>query len=306
MADALRDGRVDGILTNIPLDAEVIRPRPLVLLQATALRLILMRGVPRAGDNFTTAAHGLRVGRHHADSTKVVQDVLGGDGLGADARLGKGHVLGDVAREVVADHEHVEVLVKRVARVGPGRVRAAGEDVGVRDDGDDVGRVPAAGAFGVVGVDGALLEGRDGLLDEAGFVQRVGVDEALHVVFVAYAEAGVDGGGRAAPVFVELQPGGAGEALLAQGRFVAVVAFSRDAEVDWQLVTGLDHLPEMCLAGGTGCSVCAGAWTRTAAEHGRDAGADGFICLLGADTVDVSVETTGSDDTVFAGIDVRT
>ena len=32
---------------------------------------------------------------------------------------------------------------------------------------DDVGRVPAAGALGVEGVDGAALEGGDGVLDEA-------------------------------------------------------------------------------------------------------------------------------------------
>ena len=32
---------------------------------------------------------------------------------------------------------------------------------------DDVGRVAAAGAFGVEGVDGAALEGLDGVLHEA-------------------------------------------------------------------------------------------------------------------------------------------
>ena len=48
--------------------------------------------------------------------------------------------------------------------------------VGLVDDGstfgrpadlDDVGRVAAAGALGVEGVDGAALEGRDRVLDEA-------------------------------------------------------------------------------------------------------------------------------------------
>lgn len=42
-----------------------------------------------------------------------------------------------------------------------------------------------AGAFGVVGVDCAVFYGGDCLFDEAGFVESVGVDEALDVVFVA-------------------------------------------------------------------------------------------------------------------------
>ncbi len=62
-----------------------------------------------------TPAHGLAVGGDHRERAEVVQDVLGRDGLAADAALGEGHVLGDRAVEVVADHEHVEMLVQRVA-----------------------------------------------------------------------------------------------------------------------------------------------------------------------------------------------
>ena len=35
-----------------------------------------------------------------------------------------------------------------------------------------------------IGVDGAALDGGDGVFDEAGFVERVGVDGHLHVVLV--------------------------------------------------------------------------------------------------------------------------
>jgi hypothetical protein len=58
-----------------------------------------------------TPAHGLAVGRHHADGAQVVQDVFRRDGLAADAALGEGEVFGDARVEVVADHQHVEVLV---------------------------------------------------------------------------------------------------------------------------------------------------------------------------------------------------
>ena len=42
---------------------------------------------------------------------RQMQDILGGDGLAADARLGKGHVLGDARVQVMADHQHIEMLI---------------------------------------------------------------------------------------------------------------------------------------------------------------------------------------------------
>jgi hypothetical protein len=54
------------------------------------------------------------VRRHDGKRAHVVQDVLGGDGFLADAAFGEGHVLGDRLVEVVAHHEHVEMLLQRV------------------------------------------------------------------------------------------------------------------------------------------------------------------------------------------------
>ncbi len=62
----------------------------------------------------------------------------------------------------------------------------------------------AAGALGVESVDGAALEGADGVLDEAGFIEGIGVDHHLHVIVVGDGETIVDGGGRSAPILVQL------------------------------------------------------------------------------------------------------
>ena len=51
---------------------------------------------------------------------------------------------------------------------------------------------------------------------EAAFVERVGVDGDLHVALLGHGKAVVHGGGRGAPVLVQLQPDGAGVDLLAQ------------------------------------------------------------------------------------------
>lgn len=126
-------------------------------------------------------------------------------------------------------------------------------------DADDVRGVATAGALGVVRVDGAPLEGGEGALDEPRLVERVRVDQALHVQLVADGQARVDGRGRGAPVLVELEPAGPRDYLLAQGLGVAVVAFARDADVDGQRVARLEHLAHVIGAG------CAGRRTRTGA-----------------------------------------
>ena len=139
-----------------------------------------------------------------------MEDVLGRDGLLADAAFGEGDVLGNARAQVVADHQHVEMLGHGVDRVGPRRVGRRRQHVRQARHLDDVGRMAAAGALGVEGVDGAALEGGDGVLDEAGLVQRVGVDRHLHVMLVGDGQAVVDGGGRGAPILVQLQAAGAG------------------------------------------------------------------------------------------------
>ena len=99
-------------------------------------------------------AHRLRVRADHRDRAQVVQDVLGRHRRRPDPRLGEGQVLGDGGVQVVADHQHVEVLVEGVARCS-GRVGLVedGSTFGCDGDRDDVGRVAAAGALGVVRVD---------------------------------------------------------------------------------------------------------------------------------------------------------
>lgn len=95
---AVRNGRVDGILCDIPAHAEVVGVRPVVLGQPAALQLILMRRVPGPQHHLATPSHCLRVAAHHGDGAQVVQHVFCRNRLRADAGFGKGDVFGDVAR----------------------------------------------------------------------------------------------------------------------------------------------------------------------------------------------------------------
>jgi len=118
----VRDRRIDRVLGHIALDAHVVAA--LVLAgQRSALHFHLVRGLPGARDDFVHAAHRLRIRRHHADRAEIVQHVFGGNRLAANARVGERDVFGNRRIEMMADHQHVEMLGQRVDGVGPRRVR---------------------------------------------------------------------------------------------------------------------------------------------------------------------------------------
>ena len=173
-------GRVDRDLGDVALQAMVVVAAG-VLRQRTPLHFHLVGGLEGAGDHLTHAAHGLGVAGDDREGAEVVKDVFGGDRFAADPRLGEGHILGNLGIEVVAHHQHVEVLLERVAGVGPGGVGAAGQHICFAADFDDVWRMAATGPFGVEGVDRAAFDRRDRVLHKASFIERVGVDAHLYI-----------------------------------------------------------------------------------------------------------------------------
>ena len=65
-----------------------------------------------------TRPNACEIGGQHAEGPEVVQDVSSAAIVSRRMqRLGERDVLGDPGIEVVADHEHVEVLVDRVGWV---------------------------------------------------------------------------------------------------------------------------------------------------------------------------------------------
>ena len=87
---------------------------------APAAGLHHVRGLPGAQHDLADPAHRLRVGADDGDGAEVVQQVLGGHRGRSDPALGEGQVLRHAGVEVVADHQHVEVLGQGVAGVRAG------------------------------------------------------------------------------------------------------------------------------------------------------------------------------------------
>jgi len=171
-------------------------------LQRAALHLHLVRGLPGAGHHLADTAHGLRIAGHHTDDAQVVQDVFGRDGLLPDAALGEGYILGNLRIQVMAHHQHVEMLGDGIHSERARGISGRGQNVREPGDLDDVGSVAATRAFGVIGVNGPAGDGRDGIVYETRFVQCIGVDRYLDIEFVGHAQASVDGGGSGAPILV--------------------------------------------------------------------------------------------------------
>ena len=93
------------------------------------------------------------------------------------------------------------------------------------------------------------LKARDGILHETRFVQRVGVDGDLHVVFFGDGKGVVDGGGRRAPVLVQLEADGAGLDLLAQRRGRRGISLAEKAEIHGKGLGGFEHAVHVPRAG---------------------------------------------------------
>src|SRR6185437_7286574 len=301
--EPLRDGGIDRVFGDVALDPRIVVTLA-VSRQWAALDLHLVRGLPGTDDDLAHAAHRLAVGRHHRQRADVVQDVLGCDRFLADTAFGKGHVLRYRAVQVMADHQHVQVLVQRIRRVGTCGFGGARQHVGQARDLDDIWRMAAAGALGVKRVDGAALERGDRVLHEAGLVQRVRVYHHLHVEPVRHRQAGVDGSGRGAPVLVQLQAGRAGTDHFLQCLRLARVAFAGKGQVDRQPLRRLQHTSKMPGTRGAGGGGGAGGRACTAADHGGDAGRDRVVYLLRADEMDVAVDPAGREYLAFTRNDL--
>ena len=127
------DSWVDGVLGDVTLDAVVVVALG-VALQWTALDAVDVGDLPGAQDNFADATHCLGVRRGDREDAEVVQDVLNGDRFATNTGVCECHILWDVLVQVVADHEHVEVLVNRVLGERQGRVRRRWQHVVVAGD----------------------------------------------------------------------------------------------------------------------------------------------------------------------------
>ncbi len=207
--------------------------------------------------------------------------------------------------EVVADHEHVEVLGDGVDRVGPGRVGRRREDVGIGGDGDDVGGVAAAGALGVVAVDPPSADGGERVGDVPGLVERVGVERRLQTPTVAGPQAGVDGRRGRTPVLVQLVAGSTVErAASSSSAAETVLPLASRATLTGQSSSASSMRPRYHGPGVTVVALVPSAGPVPPPTMVVIPAARRLVDDLGADQVDVAVDRPGGEDPALTGEDL--
>src|SRR5687767_13687679 len=159
-----------------------------------------------------------------------MQQILRGDCLRTDTRFRKRDILRNLRVQVMANHEHVQVLIDRVDGEWARRIGGRWEHIRLAGNLDDVGRMTTTGAFAMICVNGASFKSADRVFDKARFVQGIRVDGDLDVEFVGNTEAAINRGRGGAPIFVQLQPNGSGEDLLPQRFRSGTISFSEETE----------------------------------------------------------------------------
>ncbi len=300
MRDAVSNRGIDGELRDVAAHAHIVAAG-FFSGQRPALAFHFVRRLPGARDHFTDTAHCLRIRRHHADRAQIVKDIFGGNRLCTYARFRKGHVFRNRGAQVMAHHEHVEVLVQRVDRERHRGIRGGRQTIRLAANLDDVRRVTAARAFGVVSVNRASLERANRILDVAGFVDRVGMNRDLHVKLFRHGESAIDCRGSSAPVFVQLQTNCAGLDLLAQRLRRGRISFTQKSQINGKAVGRFQHAMHVPRAWRARGSVSAGGRASAAANQRRQAARKRGLDKLRANKMDVGVNSAGCHDFSFTG-----
>lgn len=102
-----------------------------------------------------------------------MQHILGSDRFPANARFGEGHVFSDIRIEMVADHQHVEMFIDGVDGIRQRRVGGGGQNIRMCAGGDNIRRMAAACAFGMEGMNGAIANRRQRILNKPGLIERI-------------------------------------------------------------------------------------------------------------------------------------
>ncbi len=293
----MRDRRADRVLGDVALQPLVGR--------AAALARHHVRGLPGADDRLAHAPHGLRVAADDRDRAEVVQDVLGGDRRAADARLGEREVLRDLRVQVVADDQHVEVLVDGVDRVRARRVRRARDDVGLRRDGDDVRRVPAARALRVVRVDRCGRRSRRASTARSRPRSSVSVWIAACTPVSAAIRRQVSIAAGVVPQSsCSLKPPTPASACSRSPASLTGVALAQQQHVDRVLVEREQHLADRPRRRRAGRRARALGGPGAAADQRRHPRGDRLVDDLRADEVHVRVDPARGQDAALAGDDL--
>ncbi|MBV6449086.1 MAG: hypothetical protein FCKEOINB_02816 [Nitrosomonas sp.] len=161
----------------------------------------------------------------------------------------------------------------------------------------------AARAFSMEGMYRAVFHRRDGIFQITAFVDRVGMNGNLHIVFVRDSQAVIDGCKSGSPVLVQFQSARAGQHLLLQRRRQTGVALAEESGIHDQSVGSSEHRMDVPRTGRTGGGGCSNRGPGAAAQHGGNAVHHRVFGLLRRNEVDMRIYAAGGHNQIFTGDD---
>ena len=209
-----------------------------ILRKGSTLPFHLAGGLPGAGDDFSHTSHSLRVRAHHAEDAHVMENIFCGNGFRTDPGICKSYVFWDPLIQMVANHQHVQMLIQSIYCIRHGRVSRRGKYVGSCRCPDNVRGMAAAGAFCMVCMDSPSCNSYQSIFHTAAFVKSICMDGYLDVIVVGHVQAVVNGSRSRTPVFMKLQSHGSGFDLFYQSFLVRTVSFSKKTDVHRIFFTG--------------------------------------------------------------------
>src|SRR5690606_1857161 len=114
VATSVCDCWIDGVLCNISFNPEIIRISLTIFREASTLYLHFVCNLPSSAYYFSNTAHGLRIRSKHGYGAHIMQYIFSGNGLFSDTARGECYILIYTFVQMVADHQHIEVLIHGV------------------------------------------------------------------------------------------------------------------------------------------------------------------------------------------------
>ena len=155
----MRNGWIDGIFCNIAFYTEIVISFSFVFRKGPPLIFHFAGCLPGTCDNFSYTSHCLGIGTHHTENSHVVKNVFRCNGLRTDTGVCKSHVLRNFFVQMVAYHQHVQMLVQRIYRIRHGRVCRRWQNISCGSSTDNVRCMSAAGTLCMVSMDGSSTDG---------------------------------------------------------------------------------------------------------------------------------------------------
>ena len=228
LGNTVCDCRVDGIFGNISFYTEVVVSVTFIFRKRSSLAFHLACCLPGTGDDLTDTSHCLGIGAHHAEHTHIVKDILCCDRFRTDTGICKSDIFRDLFVQMVAYHQHVQMLIQSIYSEWHGRVCGRRKDVRGCCCFDDVRCMSAAGTFCMICMDSSSSDGIDGVFYASAFVQSICMDGNLYIIFICHIQAMVDNCRCCAPVLMDLESHRTCFDLLDQRFFIRAVSFSEE------------------------------------------------------------------------------